>query len=82
MWLETDGNYTTINLTDSKRRVVRIPLSELQQQLPSQQFIRIHKSYVINKKYLTEIRANTVVIQQQEFPIGRAYQQLVDEFLK
>ena len=73
-WLESGGNYTTINLYDAKRRVVRIPISELQQQLSAKQFVRIHKSYLINKKYITEIRTNSVLIQDQELPVGRAFQ--------
>jgi DNA-binding LytR/AlgR family response regulator len=81
-WMETEGNYTTINLVDAKRRVVRIPISELQQQLPTKQFVRIHKSYLINKKYITEIRANSVIIQENELPIGRAYQAFVLDFFK
>ncbi len=81
-WMETDGNYTTINLVDAKRRVVRIPISELQQQLPSQQFVRIHKSYLINKEHITEVRTNSVIIQEYELPIGRAYQAFVSDFFK
>jgi DNA-binding LytR/AlgR family response regulator len=81
-WMETEGNYTTINLVDAKRRVVRIPISELQQQLPTQQFVRIHKSYLINKKYITEVRTNSVIIQENELPIGRAYQAFVSDFFK
>jgi DNA-binding LytR/AlgR family response regulator len=81
-WMETEGNYTTINLVDAKRRVVRIPISELQQQLPTQQFVRIHKSYLINKKHITELRTNSVIIQENELPIGRAYQAFVLDFFK
>lgn len=81
-WMETEGNYTTINLVDAKRRVVRIPISELQQQLPTQQFVRIHKSYLINKKHITELRTNSVIIQENELPIGRAYQAFVSDFFK
>lgn len=80
--LETDGNYVTINLHDGKRRVVRIPLSELQQQLPKTQFIRIHKSYIVNKKFVDEIRSSTIVIQKEELPIGRSYQEEVAAFFK
>jgi DNA-binding LytR/AlgR family response regulator len=80
--METEGNYTTINLVDAKRRVVRIPISELQQQLPTQQFVRIHKSYLINKKHITELRTNSVIIQENELPIGRAYQAFVLDFFK
>ncbi len=82
VWLETDGNYTTINLIDSKRRVVRIPISELQQQLSAQQFVRIHKSYVVNKKHVSEIKANSVIVVNQELPIGRAFQASASTLLK
>ena len=34
MWMEADGNYTTIHVNNQKRRVVRTPISELQEQLP------------------------------------------------
>lgn len=81
-WMETEGNYTTINLMDAKRRVVRIPISELQQQLSTQQFVRIHKSYLINKKYITEIRTNSILIKDLELPIGRAFQSSVSVLLK
>lgn len=81
-WMETEGNYTTINLVDVKRRVVRIPISDLQQQLSSQQFIRIHKSYLVNKKYITEIRTNSILIKELELPIGRAFQASVSDLLK
>lgn len=81
-WLEADGNYTKINLIDSKRRVVRMSISDLQEQLPSQQFIRIHKSYVVNKRQLTELHASSIIIQGQELPIGRVYQQSVEKFFK
>ena len=81
-WMEADGNYTTINLVDAKRRVVRIPISELQQQLSSKQFVRIHKSFLVNVKHVTEVRANSLFIQEQEFPIGRAFQPSVSLLLK
>ncbi len=81
-WMETEGNYTTINLVDAKRRVVRIPISELQQQLSAKQFVRIHKSYLVNKKHITEVRANSVFIQDFELPIGRAFQSSVSLLLK
>lgn len=81
-WMETEGNYTTINLVDAKRRVVRIPISELQQQLSAQQFVRIHKSYLVNIKYVTEVRANSIFIKEQELPIGRAFQASVADLLK
>lgn len=81
-WLETDGNYVTINLADGKRRVVRIAMSELQQQLPAAQFIRVHKSYLVNKKQVTEIHTNTILVGTNQLPIGRTYQDAVGNLFK
>lgn len=79
-WLETDGNYVTIYLADRKKKLVRVPLSELLTQLPEKQFVRIHKSYVVNRKYVSEVRANVVKMVGKELPIGRAFQGGVNEF--
>lgn len=82
-WLEADGNYTTVNLADSKRKVIRTSLSDLQEQLSPHQFIRIHKSYVVNKAQVSEIRANSVMITtHNELPVGRSYRQALDEIFK
>lgn len=81
-WLESDSNYTTINLKNGNRRVVRISLSELQQQLPDNQFLRIHKSHIINKKYVTEIKTNNIMLDTIELPVGRSYQQIVLDFFQ
>lgn len=78
-WLETDGNYVMIHLADGKRKLIRIALTELQQQLPEKQFIRTHKSYVVNRKYVSEVRATVVKVQDTEIPIGRTYQEGVRE---
>ena len=80
LWLENENNYTTINLSDNKRRVIRSTLAELFEQLPHGQFIRIHKSFIINKKHVGEIHPGSLIIGEREFPIGKTYQQEVKEF--
>jgi DNA-binding LytR/AlgR family response regulator len=80
-WLASEGNYTTINLREGKRRVVRMSLSDFLDQLPSKDFIRIHKSFIVNKIHISEIRTNTIIINKQEIPIGRTYQADVEKFL-
>lgn len=74
LWIESDGNYSTIRLKNDKRRVIRQSLSELQEQLPAAGFIRIHKSYLVNKAHVMELNANSLIIHGTELPIGRAYQ--------
>ncbi|MCD6018062.1 MAG: two-component hybrid sensor and regulator [Bacteroidetes bacterium] len=82
VWLEADGNYTTIHLKNDKRKVIRIALSELEQQLPSVDFIRIHKSYLVNKKYITEMKSGSIIVNNEELSVGRTYQQNLNSLFK
>lgn len=74
LWIEADGNYSTIHLKDDRRRVIRQSLSEFEEQLPGD-FIRIHKSYLVNGEHITQVNANSVVVAGAELPVGRSYQQ-------
>lgn len=82
LWLEADGNYTSIYLTGNERRVVRIALSDLEEQLSSSNFVRIHKSFVVNKKHVTEIKSTSLIINEQELAVGRTYQANLSEIFK
>jgi DNA-binding LytR/AlgR family response regulator len=74
LWIEVDGNYTTVHLTNGKRRVVRLTILDFEKQLHSDTIIRIHKSFLINKLYVSEIKSGYIVINNHKLPIGRTYQ--------
>lgn len=57
-------------------------LNELQKELPSEFFIRIHHSYIINKNYITSIHGHEIVVAKQTLPISRKYKKSVNEALK
>ncbi len=81
LWLETEGNYTVIHLINEKRRIIRRALTEFEEELPKSNFIRIHKSYLINKKQVSEVRTNSIIINGLELNIGRSYQDNVKNIL-
>ncbi len=74
LWIESDKNYSTIYLNDKSRKVIRQSLQEIHDSLPQNVFIRIHKSYVVNKNHVSQINSNFLIIDKTELPIGRAYQ--------
>jgi DNA-binding LytR/AlgR family response regulator len=82
MWVEASRNYTTIHLAGKEKKVIRISLSEFQKQLHSAAFIRIHKSYIINKKYLTEVNRGAVFLNGTKLPVGRTYLKQVIHLFK
>lgn len=74
LYLEADGNYTTIHLAANKY-TLRSTLKNAEDQLPTDRFFRIHKSYIINLQEITKIDSSAVVVGKNLLPIGRVYQE-------
>jgi len=74
LFLEADGNYTTIHLAANKY-TLRSTLKNAEEQLPTDRFFRIHKSYIINLQEITKIDSSTVIVGKSLLPIGRIYQE-------
>jgi two-component system LytT family response regulator len=55
MLLEADGNYTSIVLSDKKYLVARV-LSTFEEILPSDFFVRVHKSFIVNLTTVSKIQ--------------------------
>jgi DNA-binding LytR/AlgR family response regulator len=79
-WFKTDGNYTTIYLSDHSSIVSRVSLKDLEGKLPQKQFVRIHKSFIVNHKYITKRRATKITIGDTALTIGRVHQKQVYAF--
>jgi two-component system LytT family response regulator len=72
LYAESNGNYTQFVLTD-KKILSRLTMTEAETLLPVPSFIRIHRSYIVSKKYITKMDKNSVWIQQTELPVGANY---------
>jgi DNA-binding LytR/AlgR family response regulator len=78
IYAEASGNYTKI-VTTQQTLMPGITFSSLEQQLPSSLFIRVHRSFIINKSHITHIEGNRVFVNNTEIPIGTNYK---EAFLK
>ncbi len=52
IYLEAESNYTFINMQNGTKLTVSKTLKDFEELLPSQTFIRIHHSYIINKNHI------------------------------
>lgn len=52
--LQADSNYTIIHMKDMQKLVISKTLKDFEELLDENQFARIHKSYVVNLKYIKE----------------------------
>ena len=57
-------------------------MKSLEEELPADRFVRIHKSYIVNIEQVKEIEGNSLVIGEQRLPIGRAYRERFFEMVK
>lgn len=80
LYVESLKDYVRIHLTN-KRVVTKDSISNFQSKL-SNQFLRVHRSYIVNAKKITAFTALDVEIHKQEIPIGASYKNIILEQLK
>ena len=49
----------------------------MEEQLPASLFIRVQKSFIVSKDYITAIRKNSIFIGNIEIPVGDNYREAV-----
>lgn len=72
--LESDRNYITI-VTKNKKLSFIDSLKNWNEKLSEEHFIQVHKSFIINRKYVDKISGNEIYVQGNRIPIGRTYKQ-------
>jgi DNA-binding LytR/AlgR family response regulator len=80
-YLESLGNY--VKVWEEKRYLLTArTLTSFEEQLPAEQFVRIHKSYILNKKFVHYIEGNFIKLKNgAELPLGKNYRQEVKQLL-
>lgn len=79
LFVESDGNYSTIVLENDPKIVITKKLKEMSDVLPESQFFRIHNSYIINLKKIKEfIKTEGYVIMESNHKIPVARQRKSD----
>lgn len=74
LYVESDGNYSTIILENEPKIVITKKLKEMSGILPENQFFRIHNSYIINLKKIKEFIKNegyVVMESNDRIPVAR-----------
>ncbi|NRB61029.1 MAG: response regulator transcription factor [Winogradskyella sp.] len=72
LFVEAYGNYVKLYLVD-KIIISHQTLISLKQQLPEDQFIRVHKSFMVSIDKIELIEGNRIVISNHKIPIGKMY---------
>jgi len=76
LWVEAYDNYSFIVTADQKY-LVSSTLKDMEQKLPSQNFVRVHRSYIANLDKIEALEENSVVFSKSDIPIGKSYKKIL-----
>jgi len=80
LYVESLKDYIKI-VTTGKTIVTRQSISSLEQMLPKDTFLRIHRSYIVAIKRIDSFNGETIDIAKNELPIGRLFKHDVTSLL-
>ena len=83
IYIEGMSEYLRIHIADqSKPIIVLLSMKKMEERLSNVEFMRIHKSYIINLHHIVEINRSRVVLDNgAEIPVGDSYRERLNEYV-
>jgi len=76
-WVEAEGDYVRLHLTDGDAHLLRMPISHLEERWAAHGFIRIHRSYLVPVGQIAEFAVagnnHSVKVSGQWLPVSRRH---------
>lgn len=82
LFIEGSGNYVKIHTKTDKPLMVLEKLIDLQDKLPKNQFLRVHKSFIVNIANIEQLEGNMLKLQGKVVPISASYRQNLEDLIK
>lgn len=76
LYIEGLSEYVQI-YTDKKKIITKTSMTSLEEKLPGDGFLRIHKSFIVSMSRIEAFTAHTIEVPGKELPIGRSYKNTV-----
>ncbi|MEW4923216.1 response regulator [Algibacter sp. 2305UL17-15] len=76
LYVQSAHVYAEIVLKDKSTHVVRVSLNDIINKL-SANFVRVHRGFIVNTRYLQKINPTSLHINDTEIPIGKTYREAI-----
>lgn len=74
LYIESMGNYVKIYYPDAPYTLSQISMKSLQEQLPADMFLRVHKSFIVPRHRIAHFSKKDITLyNNQTIPVGRSY---------
>ena len=82
-YIEGMREYVRMHLLHDKPVMTLMSMKSLEEQLPANTFMRVHRSFIINLERVTTIERNRIIFDEKVFiPIGDQYKAAFDEYIE
>lgn len=71
-WIEAYGDYVNI-FAGKDRFVIRTTMKGIEVKLPINQFLRVHRSFIVRMDQINALEDTLIVIDKKLIPIGESY---------
>lgn len=83
LYIEGLKDYIKIYVSSNTRPVItRMSLKSMEEKLPKEKFIRIHKSYIVSVEKITTIKRDLIYIGSIELPLSASFKPDIDRLTK
>lgn len=70
-------DYLKIHITGRKSVLTLMNFKEIQTKLPENDFLRVHRSYLVNINMIESIQKSKIIINNLRIPIGESYKSII-----
>lgn len=74
LFIEGLDNYMKIHIQGQAPVVARLTMKALLEKLPANEFLRVHRSYIIPFKRIEHVRNRIITVSGTEIPLGSSYE--------
>lgn len=78
LYIETMDDYIKIHTSENKTILTLMSLKKIAEKLPQNEFIRVHRSFIVTLSNISSIRGKTILLGDTNIPIGTSYKKEVE----
>ena len=82
VYIESEGEYVRMHLCDGSTITTLVRLKNMEAALPSEQFMRVHRSYIVNLRAIRSYVRGRIFLSDTEYvPIGENYKEAFQNYI-
>jgi len=81
-YIESMSEYVRIHIDEGKPLMSLLSMKSLEERLPDNKFMRVHRSYMVNLQKITEVSRGRIIFDGQTYiPIGEQYKDRFNNYI-